>query len=133
VQVGTSSNSTVSSGTDYAFTSSGDEGPRIAAFIDLPSTRRPCDDRNRRLTFRFSRYGVMLNEEQRTSHGIAHSMICLGFAVMSGVFYQVIALLEGSSIYPTRNFAWFCYLLPISNARGSTGGPVISADLPMSP
>ncbi len=87
MQVGTSSNSTVSSGTDYAFTSSSDEGPRIAAFIDLPSTPKGhSDGRNRRLTFRFSRYGVMLIKEQRTSHGIAHSTICLGFAVMSGVF-----------------------------------------------
>jgi len=37
VQVGTSCDSTVTSGTDYAFISSLDESPRIASAVDLPS------------------------------------------------------------------------------------------------
>ncbi len=43
--------------------------------------------------------------QQRTSHGIAHSSNCLGFAVMSGCVYRAITLPVGSSSYPTRNFA----------------------------
>ena len=37
VQVGTSCDPTVTSGTDYAFISSLDESPRVASAVDLPS------------------------------------------------------------------------------------------------
>jgi hypothetical protein len=55
----------------------------------------------------------------------------LGFAVMSGcVFTQEIALLAGSSIYPTRNFATLGTLVTPSRLAS---GQIISAWLPMSP
>jgi hypothetical protein len=68
------------------------------------------------------------SSEQRTSHGIAHSIICLGFAVMSGGLPGDRS--PGGQFYlPDKEFRWICYL----DLLLSTGGSDISADLPTSP
>ena len=53
-----------------------------------------------------------------------------GFRRYERGVYQVIALLEGSSIYPTRNFATLGIVV---TTHFSVSGQVISAWLPMSP
>jgi hypothetical protein len=110
VQVGTSSRSAVSSGTDYAFISSLLESPRIASAMDLPS-----NGRDRSLTPKGSVVTGPYLPYVREAEGfprhypppIASSLYETdgeGFAVMSGI-----ELTESpprwATIHPTRNFA----------------------------
>ncbi len=53
-------------------------------FATQPIVRSGCD-RNERLSFRISRYGVIPIAGQRTSHGITRCVCREGFAVMSGI------------------------------------------------
>ena len=127
MQVGTSSNSTVSSGTDYAFTSSfDDEGPRIAAFIDLPAlslTGIAASPLGSVVT------GSCLTAEDFPRRCPQHDLF--GFRRYERGVYKGIAPPEGSSIYPTRNFATLGIVVTAGFIEA--GGQIISAWLPMSP
>ena len=114
-----------------------------------------ASDSNRRLTFRFSRYGVILITEQRTSHGITRRrkrtvdvivsyhivrdrrLTVLGFAVMSGVIArghpragQVQHLRRGVLVLPDKEFRYLrhsCYYSVCSHVGANLSGQDISA------
>ena len=71
--------------------------------------------------------GHTSNARQRTSHGIARRLPAAGegFAVMSGCAHGV-APVQGSCIYPTRNFATLGMLL----LRDRTACDVVRSFLP---
>ena len=141
MQVGTSSRSAVSSGTDYAFISSLLESPRIAPAVDLPPKRqdRSLSPKGSVVTGPYLPY-VREAEgfPRRCPPSIAsslHEADGEGFAVMSGIELAE-SPPRGATVHPTRNFATLGTLLPPASRpyRGrSAGGTVISAALPMSP
>jgi len=98
VQVGTSCDSTVTSGTDYAFISSLDESPRVASAVDLPSGMTEASP------FRDQSLRGHASLRQRASHGITRCDARRASPLWAGLTCEL-TLARGSCVYPTRNFA----------------------------
>jgi len=119
VQVGTSSLSPLSRGTDYAFISATAliaESPRIAPIIDLPHPRHFVVDltatgasprRDQSLRGHTAQLHAAEGFPRHYPSAVVSSLVetaGVGFAVMSGCSHGITPM-QGKLLYPTRNFA----------------------------
>ena len=106
MQVGTSSLSPITRGTDYAFISIHHREPayclvhRFATLFGVRGSVRGLTPKGSVVTGSYRRSGRGLP----TALPFDHLLVEWGFAVMSGLSHEV-TLMQGSLIYPTRNFA----------------------------
>ena len=135
MQVGTSSQSPVSRGTDYAFISElQSESPRIALSIDwplLPAETRASPRRDQSLQGHAPCGAEGFPRHCPSSIAFSFEAAGVGFAVMSGSSHGI-APVQGN-YSPDKEFRYLrqdCYYPP---TLSEGGGTVISAVLPTSP